>query len=125
MDLWAGSLYTDFVRTLQTLKPGDRGTKKLLEHLGERLVCVRYREDPETGRRYKTAELIMNDALPVPAQAEQNPHEILALEIQYHETALREQVKAAGGRWDKEHLVWKLPRHRVNHLHLEERIVHR
>jgi len=28
------------------LKPGDRGTRKLLEHFGERLVCVRYRQDP-------------------------------------------------------------------------------
>ncbi len=37
------------------------GTKKLLARYGERLVCVRYRYDSATGRRVKTAELIVQD----------------------------------------------------------------
>ena len=109
--------------TKQTLKPGDRGTKKLTEHFGDRLVCVRYRQDPETGKRFKTAEIIVEDFLPIPADANQDPQELLSLEIGYEEIALREQVKSAGGRWDREHLVWKLPRHRVNFLDLQSRIV--
>ena len=44
-----------------TLRPGMAGTKKLLERYGERLVCVRYRYDRATGRRVKTAELIVED----------------------------------------------------------------
>lgn len=111
------------MRTLQTLKPGDRGTRKLVEHFGERLVCVRYREDAATGRRFKTAEITVQDALPVPAEASQDPHELLCLEIDYHEVGLREQVKTAGGRWDPDHLVWILPRYRVNSLKLTHRIV--
>ena len=107
----------------QTLKPGERGTRKLTEHFEERLVCGRYRKDPGTGKRFKTAEIIMEGALPVPAVADQDPHEVLSLDVAYHEIDLRETVKAAGGRWDKENLVWKLPRYRVHKLQLESRVV--
>src|SRR5712691_11889163 len=44
-----------------TLRPGMSGTKKVLARYGERLVCVRYRYDRATGRRVKTAELIVED----------------------------------------------------------------
>ncbi len=44
-----------------TLRPGMAGTKKLLARYGERLLCVRYRYDSATGRRVKTAELIVQD----------------------------------------------------------------
>src|SRR5882672_3898114 len=44
-----------------TLRRGMSGTKKLLARYGERLVCVRYRYDRATGRRVKTAELIVED----------------------------------------------------------------
>ena len=47
------------VRT--TLRPGDRGTRALVSEFGERLVCVRYRYDPENRKRYKTAELIVDE----------------------------------------------------------------
>ncbi|WFB37323.1 hypothetical protein P3T73_06055 [Kiritimatiellota bacterium B12222] len=109
--------------TKQTLKPGDRGSKKLTEHFGDRLICVRYRQDPETGKRFKTAEIMVEDFLTMPSEADQDPQEMLSLEIGYHEIALRDQVKAAGGRWNREGLVWKLPRHRVNSLNLQSRIV--
>jgi hypothetical protein len=41
-----------------TLKPGQKGTKKLLRRYGDKLVCVRYRYDPQNKKRYKTVELI-------------------------------------------------------------------
>jgi hypothetical protein len=44
-----------------TLRPGMAGTKKLLARYGERLVCVLYQYDTVTGRRVKTAELIVQD----------------------------------------------------------------
>jgi hypothetical protein len=44
-----------------TLRPGMAGTKKLLARFGERLVCVRYRYDRASGRRFKTVELIVQD----------------------------------------------------------------
>ena len=35
------------------------GTKKLVARFGERLVCVRYLYDPQTRRRLKTVELVI------------------------------------------------------------------
>ena len=46
--------------TKLTLKPGQRGTKKLVKEYGDRLVCVRYRYDDENNMRYKTVELIVD-----------------------------------------------------------------
>jgi hypothetical protein len=47
------------VETRLTLRPGQSGTKKLLERYGERLVRVRYLYDEASGRRLKTVELIV------------------------------------------------------------------
>jgi len=41
------------------LKPGQRGTKKLVAEHGDSLVCVRYRHDEDSGTRIKTVELIV------------------------------------------------------------------
>lgn len=49
--------------TKLTLKPGKRGTKKLVRKYGDRLICVRYRYDDKKKMRYKTVELII-DARP-------------------------------------------------------------
>ena len=51
------------------MKPGERGTKKLLAKYGDGLVCVRYRYDEEKRKRYKTVELIVEDTGPgIPAE---------------------------------------------------------
>ncbi len=47
------------MRTRLKLRPGQRGTKKLLAQYGDQLVCVRYRYDEATHKRYKTVELIV------------------------------------------------------------------
>ncbi len=44
------------------LKPGQKGTKKLCEQYGAKLVCVRYRYDAARHRRYKTVELIVEES---------------------------------------------------------------
>lgn len=44
-----------------TLKPGQNGTKHLVEHYGDQLVCVRYRYDKVKRKRYKTIELIIDE----------------------------------------------------------------
>lgn len=41
------------------LKPGDKGTRRLVAEYGERLLRVRYRYDEERGKRLKTVELIV------------------------------------------------------------------
>ena len=46
------------METRLTLRPGQNGTRKLVERFGKRLVRVRYRYDTEQRKRYTTVELI-------------------------------------------------------------------
>lgn len=43
------------------LKPGQKGTKRLVEQYGESLICVRYRYDKTLGVRLKTVEVIVEE----------------------------------------------------------------
>ncbi len=47
------------MRTLKTLKPGQRGTRHLLSPHGSTLLCVRYRYDEVTRERLKTVEWVV------------------------------------------------------------------
>ncbi len=115
------------------LKPGQRGTKKLLAEYGDRLVCVRYRYDERSGKRIKTVELIVEQsdweprARPVPGPSSSSQplrgDGVVALRVGWQEVELRQPVKAAGGRWNRAKRVWELCRDRVADLGLEARIV--
>lgn len=48
-------------------RPGQHGTRAYVERYGNRLVCVRYRYDTAAGRRYKTVEIIVEEAPWAPA----------------------------------------------------------
>jgi len=48
------------------LRPGQPGTKKLVDQCGDKLFYVRYRYDARYGKRYKTIELIVGEADWVP-----------------------------------------------------------
>ena len=48
------------METHVTLRPGQKGTKALVQEHGLRLVCVRYRYDAATRMRYKTVYVIWN-----------------------------------------------------------------
>lgn len=62
------------MRARKKLKPGQNGTKNLLDQYGEQLICVRYRYDEEGQLRHKTIELIVETAPWIP-QVEQAPHD--------------------------------------------------
>ena len=47
------------MRTLKTLKPGQKGTQELLARFGPSLLRVRYRYDDTTHERLKTVELVV------------------------------------------------------------------
>jgi len=49
------------VRTLKTLKPGQRGTKDLLARYGATLLYVRYRCGEDTGEGWKTVDVAALD----------------------------------------------------------------
>lgn len=57
------------MRTLKTLRPGDKGTKELVARYGTSLLRVRYRFDDLTRERVKTVELIVQHRSAEPASA--------------------------------------------------------
>ncbi len=105
-----------------TLRPGKRGTIKWMNQYGERLVCVRYRYDPDGGRRLTTVELIVDES-PWDGRPKANDDRRVDVKVRYDETGLRQQVKQAGGIWRPDRRVWTLPFKKVRVLGLEGRIV--
>ena len=95
------------LRTRLSLKPGRRGTKKLLAKYGERLVCVRYRLDQGTGRRFKTVELVVDDVGAARVGGPQVGNRMVSLRVERCELNVRQAVKRAGGRWNPVGRVWE------------------
>lgn len=98
------------------LVPGAPGTKRLLQRFGEALLCVRYRTDPESGRRFTTVELIVEERSGPPARE-------VWVRVGFGETELRQRIKAAGGLWDSGRKLWRIPGASVKALGLQKRIV--
>jgi hypothetical protein len=108
-----------------TLRPGAAGTKKLLARYGERLVCVRYRYDKATGRRVKTAELIVQDIAWAgrARKPRRNDHDLVGVRVGWNETELRAAVKRAGGIWRPRQRLWEVSWEAVRALGLHGRVV--
>ncbi len=49
------------MHTNTTIRPGQRGAKKFADQYGDRLVCVRYRQDEVRQKRLKTIEVIVEE----------------------------------------------------------------
>lgn len=115
--------------TKATLKPGQKGTKRLIEKYGDRLVCVRYKYDMTARKRYTTVELIEEESewALTPPLSTQTPPPLpaprLAVRVEYWETDLRHQVKKAGGIWRPRPKLWELGYEDVVALGLESRVV--
>jgi len=115
--------------TQTTLRPGQKGTKKLADKYGDRLLCVRHRYDPETGRRCTTVELIEEEVQAQradrhTASAPQPSHpKVVAVRVEYWESDLRAKVKNAGGIWRPRHKLWEMRYDEVVALGLEHRLV--
>jgi len=108
-----------------TLRPGMSATKKLLARYGERLVCVRYRCDRATGRRVKTAELIVEDVAWAgrARKPRRNDRDFVAVRIAWKESGLRAAVKHAGGIWRPRQRLWELSWDAVRTLGLHGPVV--
>lgn len=105
-----------------SLLAGRDGTKKLQYEYGDRLLCVRYRYDPESMKRYKTVEIIIEESIWVPNRKRRSLDDLVEVQIHIREYWLRERVKEAGGKWNRENQTWKLPFREVVRLKLEDRI---
>ncbi len=122
------------MRTLRTLKPGQRGRKELLRRHGASLLCVRYRYDEDTREHLKTVELVVQrrrregetesaGSRKLGGQAAVAVRRRVALRIGLRERDLQWRVKSAGGRWDPDRRLWFRERHAAERLDLLHRVV--
>lgn len=88
------------------LKPGQKGTKKLVAQYGDALICVRYRYDAKKRKRLKTIEIVVGEDDWTPPPAKYADSALVPLRIGYKDKSLQEQAKAVGGRWDPEQKLW-------------------
>ena len=124
------------MRTVKTLKAGQKGTKELLTRFGPSLLCVRYRYDEDRREHLKTVELV------VERRSREREAECLgsrrpdaragpgciatrrvALRIGWWERDVQQRVKSAGGRWDPVSRVCILRRDTAERLDLLSRVV--
>ncbi len=89
------------------IKPGRNGTKGLVEKYGDSLLCVRYRYDEIRGERLKTAEIIVEKKGGKPSLRYRD-EDIVSVSVAFTEKTLRDQLKAAGARWDREERFWRV-----------------
>ena len=101
--------------------PGKPGTRKLQERYGDRLVCVRHRDEP-TGRSFKTVELIVEETAWKPRESSE-AEKMVRLRVGWEETRLRSALQGAGGRWNPQERVWELRQDEAVALGFEARIV--
>jgi hypothetical protein len=101
------------------LKPGQRGTKKLVEVFGEHLLCVRYRYDWRRRKRLKTVELVVGESKWQPTLGYMH----VGVRLGYEEEELRAKVKAAGAYWRKDEKLWEMPHETATRLGLWKRVV--
>ena len=121
------------IRTV--LKPGKRGTKKLVSEYGGQLVCVRYRYDYTKKKKYKTVELIISEEQWQPPEPHPDEETAKVVDKMYSlenkvkvriakwETILQQKVKSYGGIWSSKDQVWYVDENSVMMAGLAKRIV--
>ena len=105
------------------LKPGQKGTKALVEKYGDALVCVRYRYDETSRTRIKTVELIVErKELPAPQQVSVD-NALVPVRISYGERELGKMAKTMGGKWDPDVKLWYIQQSKIKGTELEKHII--
>jgi len=105
------------------LKPGQKGTKAVVEKYGDALVCVRYRYDEASRIRTKTVELIEEQKeLPAPRRKIKDDA-LVPVRIAYGEVELGRMAKMIGGKWDKSSKLWYVPYGKIKKTELEKHMI--
>lgn len=110
------------MRTRLILKPGQPGTKRLVEKYGDSLLCVRFKYDAESRQRLKTVELLVERTDWTPPPPRYTVDTLVPLRIDAFDMPARSQAKAAGGRWDPEKKLWFVKYGKIAGTTLEKHI---
>ena len=110
------------MKTRLILKPGQRGTKNLIDKYGAALLCVRFRYDAELRQRLKTVELVVERTEWSPPAPRYAADTLVPLRIEASDIPMRQQAKAAGGRWDPEKRLWFVKYGKIAKTSLEKHI---
>jgi hypothetical protein len=103
------------------LKPGQNGTKRLVEQYGKALLCVRYRYDAERHVKIKTVELIIEKR---PAgKSRLRDDDVVAVHVAFEEAELRQLLRKVRGTWDPKRKQWFVTFGLIRGTPLEARIV--
>lgn len=102
------------------LKPGQKGTKRLLEKYGPALLCVRYRFDEKRRMRLKTVEIVVEER-PVDSPRFRD-EDIVPVTVAFDETDLRGLLRKMRARWEPELKVWFVRYGLIRGTALESRI---
>jgi len=84
------------VKTRLILKPGQQGTRNLLEKYGEALLCVRFRYDAELRQRLKTVELIVERTEWTPPPPRYSADTLVPLRIEAADIPMRAHQSSRG-----------------------------
>lgn len=105
------------------LKPGQKGTKALVEKYGTDLVCVRYRYDEASRTRIKTVELIEEKKTLPARQLKLTDEALVPVRIAYGELELGKMARKLGGKWDPDSKLWYIPYGKVKGTKLEAHMI--
>ncbi len=102
------------------LKPGQKGTMRLVEKYGKALLCVRYRYDEIRNVKLKTVEIIVDEK---PMQRPRYKDcDMVPVSVAFEETELRELLKKIRAQWEPQIKMWFAPYKLVRGTPLEDRI---
>ena len=90
------------------LRPGRKGTGRLVEKYCTSLLCVRYRYDEKRGVQLKTVQIILQKLSHTPSLRHSDA-DIISVMVPFTARGLREALKAAGRRWRPEERLWRAP----------------
>jgi len=100
-----------------------RAGSSLLAQYGDRLICVRYRYDPQRNKRFKAVELLGAECDREPPRPRFAHDQIVWSRVAFADVAICDRVTQAGGTWDPVRRVWQVRYDRVVALGLTSRIV--
>ena len=103
-------------RVIKKLEPQAPGARRWAATYGDKLVCVRYRVDPQRQRRLTTVEIVVDEAPTLNSVR-------VGVRVAWGEKELGLAVRTAGGVWDPTAKLWMMTLGQAKTLGLVDRIV--